>query len=71
MYDWEKLYNEGKIINGLDGFHGSYRCLSNFYPMDIKLSIKINDNIYFSSKYPEILYQALKCKNKEDIYKFE
>lgn len=69
---WKELYEEGKIINGIDGFRDKYECLSNFYPMDIDIRLMSKDgkDTKLKTKYIEVIFQALKCKNQEDVVKF-
>lgn len=48
--------------NGIYGFNGEYRWLSNFYQLQYPIEM-------FGTSFPttEHLYQAFKCKNMDDI----
>jgi ribA/ribD-fused uncharacterized protein len=69
--NWKELYEQGKIVNGLEGFQGDFEFLSNFCRHDSVLSLAlpygkknahqvISDNI-------EILFQAAKVDSWHDL----
>lgn len=62
-----KIIKEGKIMeennNAIDKFDGDYAFLSNFYPCII-----VYDGITYQSS--EAAFQAQKCIDKSDRYKF-
>lgn len=63
MINFKKLYEENKIFNGLEGFQGEYRILSNFAIHD-KLFIKLPWGSEEAKEYygdnVEALFQASK-----------
>lgn len=71
--NYNRLYTEGKIVNGINGFQGKYRCLSNFYklntPMKVYLPIYSENQKEYSFDNVESAFQACKASSIEDVDK--
>lgn len=68
--NYKELYNNGKILNGIDGFKNDYEFLSNFYvhePITFKLPYGSPDAIEFTANNVEALFQAAKSTNIDTI----
>ena len=72
MKNWKKELEEGKILNGLNGFNDKFSFLSNFYShknINIKLPYNTQNGKFYSSNNVETLFQAAKCLKINDIEK--
>lgn len=65
MYNWKELYYKNNIFNGLNGFDGEYKILSNFAEHE-KISIVLpygdTNGKKYSANNIETLFQAAKTK---------
>lgn len=70
--NWKELYEQGKIVNGLDGFQGDFEFLSNFYKhkeifTTLPYKYSTGDTSLVVSDNVESLFQASKTLNMEEI----
>lgn len=69
--DWKKLYDNNKIVNGLDGFQGDYEVFSNFHRLSTPIIIDLPFNSDNSKPYKfydvECAFQASKTYDIDAI----
>lgn len=69
--NWKELYEQGKIVNGLDGFQGDFEFLSNFCRHTSMLYFRLpygrkNARLVVADNV-EILFQAAKADSCDDL----